>query len=253
VIAGYLNNNADCTGYLRLAFKNDVGGSNGSAPNDLYGNGDLNNLWPADPAYVEGADRKPGTGIGGTLASVSGASIKGTWSIIFTSNTDVTIKSPSGQTASGSLPNEATAQLFANPMYAYFGTIPGVPERIGERVIFSKISITGGANEITSDIDPAMAVDPVLGSALLEKSASAPAGIISINPSDTPYWFTWTLPATDYQLQQSVDLGNAATWENIPLTGSINQPGGKRLLLNSATLSSLEKNFLRMSKPPLAP
>jgi len=246
-IAGYLNNNANGTGYLRLAFKNELANSNGQSPNDLYGNGNLNNLWPDNPAWVEGDPKKPGTGIGGTLCSVNGASILGKWSITFTSNTSVTITAPSGETATGALPNEATAQLFADPMYAYFGTIPGEPSRIGERVVFSGIGITGGANQINTDIVSAMT------DGLLEKSATSPTGIVFINPSDNPYWFTWTLPATDYKLQQSVDLGNTATWENIPLTGSLNVPGGKRLLLSSGTLSNLDKNYLRMAKPPLVP
>jgi len=246
-ITGYLNNNADGSGTLRLAYKNEIAGSNGQAPNDNYGNGSPNDLWPDNPAYVPGEPKKPGTGIGGTLCSVNGASILGKWSITFTSNTSVTITSPSGQTATGALPNEETAQLFADPMYAYFGTLPGEPVRIGEKVVFSGISITGGPNQINSDIATAMS------EGLLEKSASAPTGIIFINPSETPYWFFWSLPASGYKLQQSADLGNAAIWEDLATTGSINSPGGQRLLLSSGTLSNLDKNFLRMAKPPLAP
>ena len=246
-IAGFVTNNADGSAFFRLAFKNELAGSNGQAPNDLFGNGDINALWPANPAWVSGDPKAPGTGIGGTLASVSGASILGKWSISFTSNTSVTISSPSGQTATGSLPNEATAQLWADPMYAYFGTVPNEPQRIGERVIFSNIAITGGTNQIMGDIDAN------LSSALIEKSASAPAGIVFINPSDQPYWFTWTLPATDYIVQQSTTLGNTpeTAWAPLSLTNSIAQPGGRRLLLNANDLANPTRNYLRMSKPPL--
>ena len=246
-LAGYLYNNADGTANLRLAYKNDVGGSNGTVPNDLYGVGSPNDLWPANPAWVPGDPRAPGTGIGGTLASVNGTSILGKWSISFTGNTDFTITSPSGQTASGSLPNVVTAQLWADPMYAYFGTVPGLPERIGERVVFSNIAITGGPNEIAGDVDDNLA------SGLLEKSASVPPGIVFINPSDQPFWFTWTLPATDYTVEQSTDLGKTSTWTTIPLTNSIAQPGGRRLLLNTIDLLSPVRNYLRMYKPPLVP
>lgn len=246
-IAGYLNSNADGTANLRLAYKNELGGSNGTTPNDLYGGGSPNDLWPANPAWVIGDPKAPGTGIGGTLASVNGTSILGKWSISFTSNTSVTITSPGGQTASGTLPNEATAQLWADPMYAYFGTVPGVPERIGERVVFSNVAITGGPNTVIGDIDANLA------SSLLEKSASNAPGIVFINPSDQPYWFTWTLPATDYILQQSTDLGTTSTWTTMPLASSIPQPRGRRLLLNAIDLLSPTKNFLRMYKPQLVP
>jgi hypothetical protein len=248
VIAGYLNNNANGTGTLRLAYKNDVANSNGTDPSSLYGNGSPDTLWPDNPAWVAGDPRAPGTGMGGTLATVNGASIIGKWSIAFTSNTSVTITSPSGETASGALPNEATAQLFADPMYAYFGTVPGEPSRIGERVIFSGISITGGTNQITGDIDSNMT------SGLLEKSATVPDGIRLIDPAVTPFWFTWTLPATDFVLQQSVNLGNVEAWSDLPLTGNLNQPGGKRVLLEAANLNSVQRNFLRMFKQaPIGP
>ena len=244
-IAGYLYNNADRTGNFRLAYKNDVPNTNGADPNSLYGGGSPNDLWPANPAWVEGDNRKPGTGIGGTLANVNGTSILGTWSITFTSNTSVTITSPSGQTSTGSLPNEQTAQLWADPMYAYFGTVPGEPARIGERVIFSNITVSGGANAILGDIDAN------LSSGLLQKSASNDPGIVFINPSDQPYWFTWTLPATDYVVQQSPSLGREAAWSDLSTTNSIAQPGGRRLLLNTIDLASPTRNYLRMSKPPL--
>ena len=242
-VTAFLSNNANGGGTLRLAYKNDLANTNGADPNSLYGNGSPNDLWPANPAWVAGSDRAPGTGIGGTLASVNGATITGTWSISFTSNTEVTLTSPSGETASGALPNEATAQLFADPLYAYFGTVPNEPERIGERVIFSGISITGGANEIKGDINANLTAE------LLEKSATVPDGILQINAADSPFWFLWSLPATDYVLQQSIDLGVGETWADIPLTTSLNRVGGKRLLLDATTVSNLKKNFLRMIKP----
>ena len=243
-VTAFLSNNANGGGTLRLAYKNDLANTNGADPNSLYGNGSPNDLWPANPAWVAGSDRAPGTGIGGTLASVNGATITGTWRISFTSNTEVTITSPSGETASGALPNEATAQLFADPLYAYFGTVPNEPERIGERVIFSGISITGGANEIKGDINANLTAE------LLEKSATVPDGILQINAADSPFWFLWSLPATDYVLQQSIDLGVGETWADIPLTTSLNRVAGKRLLLDATTVSNLRKNFLRMIKPP---
>jgi hypothetical protein len=55
-------------------------------------------------------------------------------------------------------------------------------------------------------------------------------------------------------LQQSVNLGNVEAWSDLPLTGNLNQPGGKRVLLEAANLNSVQRNFLRMFKQaPIGP
>ena len=109
VIAGYLNNNANGTGTLRLAYKNDVANSNGTDPSSLYGNGSPDTLWPDNPAWVAGDPRAPGTGMGGTLATVNGASIIGKWSIAFTSNTSVTTTAEPSKYRCGRVPGAAVS------------------------------------------------------------------------------------------------------------------------------------------------
>ncbi len=238
----FINNNADGSANMRFAYKNDIASSNGYTGHGYWDTDNAADLY--DGITGPGA---AGTGKGGTLAYVNSSTILGTWTIRFTSDTNVTITAPDGQTASGSLPNAATAQLFAGPLYAYFGTVPQSTANIGQSAVFSDIKITGLENPVAEDIASALA------NGLLEKSATEINGVLFVDPAESPYWFTWTLPATDYVLQQSASLGNDVEnndqWQTLATTNSIGNATLRRKLLLSSQLVSLERNYLRMAKP----
>ncbi|RYD35561.1 MAG: hypothetical protein EOP86_08160 [Verrucomicrobiaceae bacterium] len=220
----FLTNNADGSGGMRLAFKDSAPNSNGQAGHDY---------WTTDD----------GTGKGGTLAYVNSSTITGTWSLTFESDTAATITSPDGQTATGSLLPE-TAAKYANPVYAYFGTMPGDAARQGRTAVYSRIKISGTANPI----DENFSVMPF--TELLEKSASDANGVQQVTPLDTPFWVKWSLPAVGYKLQQSLDLG-ATGWQEIPMTGALTVLSERWRLMNATELPdpTLKKGFFQLIKP----
>jgi hypothetical protein len=234
VALAYINNNANGTAGMRFAYKNHTTDSNGLTGHDYWTN-DNGELY--ENAEGPGPD---GTGKGGTLAFVNSATVLGTWSLTFHPDDSVVLTAPDGQTATGTIP-PATAALFANPLYAYFGTVPNQIANIGLGATFSRISITGVANPINEDFaDP---VDP----AVLEYSASDPNTIFHIVPGQNPFWAIWSLPDSGFKLQQSSDL--KAPWQDYPAADAIIAQGEKHKLLSSSVLLNPQTNFLRLHKP----
>jgi hypothetical protein len=234
----FINNTAEGGGNMRFAYKNHLPESNGLAGHDY---------WTTDNGGTyTGMEDPPlgaaGTGQGGTIAYVNSATILGTWSATFTSNTTVEITAPDGQTATGTLLPE-TAALFAGPMYVYFGTVPQSLANIGLGATFSNIAISGVANPIqesfSSPLDPA----------LLEESASNPSAVIQIIPSDTPFWLRWTVPDSGYKLQQSATLTAVPAWQDAPAAETLLLRGEKWRLLPASGLPNAKAGYFRLLKP----
>ena len=156
--------------------------------------------WVGDPA--------PSHGLGGQLASRYSSKFLGTWKVTFTSDTDFTLTVPDGTTSSGSF-NPATAAKFAGPMYVYFGATPSQPGNIGLSAVFSRIKISGTGYPINEQLD----VNPM--TADLGVVAAVPASVIQVDAAASKYWINWTLPATDFQLEQSTGLAGGS-WVGLP-------------------------------------
>lgn len=221
----FLNNNADGSGGMRLAYKDSAPNSNGQAGHDYWTNDD-------------------GTGKGGSLAYVNSSTVLGTWSLTFDSDTSATITSPDGNTASATLLPE-TAAKYVNPVYAYFGSVPGDASRQGRTAIYSRIKISGTPNPVDEDFS----VIPF--NALLEKSPSDANGIFQATKADTPMFVKWTLPAVGYKLQQSADLGQTG-WMEMPSAnaeGTVTARSERWKLLNAADLQDPKRGFFQLMKP----
>ena len=216
--------NGDGSGSVSLRYKDGTANSNGAVGHEY---------WTGDPA--------PSHGLGGQLASVSSASYLGTWKLTFTNDTDFTLTVPDGTTTSGSF-NPTTAAKFAGSMYVYFGNVPGQPGNIGLAGVYSRIKITGTG----TPIDENLAVNPM--SPDLVVAAAVPTSVIQVTPDAAKYWINWTLPATDFQLQQSTSLATNS-WTDLasPVTHST-KFGRARLLLISEVTSPIT-DFFRLIKP----
>lgn len=217
--------NGDGTGSLNFRYK--VGPANSNGPEG-------NQFWVADPA--------PSHGLGGQLASVYSAKFLGTWKITFTSDTDFTLTGPDGATASASF-NPTAAALFAGPMYVYFGNLPSQAANIGLAATYSRIKITGTGYPV----DEELTVNALSGD--MEISASVPAAVVQVLPDDAKFWLNWTLPATDFQPMQSMDLGLTDPWVALPAAPVHNSKFGRTRLLLQTEVSSTTKNFIRLVRP----
>jgi hypothetical protein len=165
--------------------------------------------------------------------------MEGTWSITFTSDTEFTVKSASGQTTSGSL-TPATAALFNHPLYAYFGTNPAETASIGALMELSNVSVLG----VPTPINENFASPIIPNEGLIEKSGNG-ARIIQVIPGTNPFWIRWTVPDTNWGLQRSTGL---SAWEDHN-AGSYLTRGQRWVLAGPAETAGSNKAFFRLRRP----
>jgi hypothetical protein len=222
----WIYSNADGGGTAYLRYKDGYPGSNGPTGREY---------WVDETA--------PSDGGGGQIVSKSSTKMRGTWSITFTSDTDFTITVPDGTSVSGAL-NPSTAAKFANPIFVYFGNTPTSAANIGLTAVLSSIKITGAGYPI----DEELAANPM--SSDLVRAASLPASVVQVTPDDpAKYWINWTMPATDYQLEQSTDLGIDGSWSALPSPVTYATKFGRSRLLKESEVLSPTTNFFRLIKP----
>src|SRR5262249_18041800 len=77
----------------------------------------------------------------------------GVWSCSFNNNTNVTMRAPDGSVTNFILP-AAAANIFQDPMYAYFGTQPNNNARIGQQATFKEIKIEGASTPLDNTFTP---------------------------------------------------------------------------------------------------
>ncbi|MES2922943.1 MAG: hypothetical protein V4819_15415 [Verrucomicrobiota bacterium] len=217
--------NGDGTGSASLRYKDGPVNSNGVTGYEY---------WIGDPA--------PSHGLGGQLATKYSTKFLGTWKVTFTSDTDFTITVPDGTSTTGSF-NPTAAAKYAGPMYVYFGNVPAQPANVGLSAVYSRIKITGTGYPIDEQLD----LNPM--SADLVVAASVPASVVQVNAAESKYWINWTLPATDFQLEQSTDLGVGGPWSSLPSPVTHNTKFGKARLISESEVLSPTTNFFRLVKP----
>ncbi len=236
VAAGvWINSDGLGGGRAQFRYKNGHPGSNGPAT-------------PVDRQYwVDEA--VPGDGLGGQIVTVNSTKMLGTWKITFTSDTNFTITVPDGTSASASL-NAGFAAKFAdsdeenpNPTVVYFGNTPASAAKVGLTAVHSSIKITGTGYEVDEDF----IAGPM--TANLVVTASAPASVLHVDAAASKYWINWTLPATDYQLEQSTDLGAGGPWAALPSPDVLPTKVGRSRLLFESEVLSPTNNFFRLVRP----
>jgi hypothetical protein len=178
----------------------------------------------------------------GTLLSVvtvtNSSGPVGKWSLSFNNNTNVTITSPNGTSTNFIMP-AADAALFADPLYAYFGSEPSVNANIGQSSTLSRVTIAGSAGGIDDKFT-------VLDSNTWALNAADVNGIL-ITPADGKYSVTWSLPDAGYaNLYATDNLKNSLgslQWLSLPsaATGWLSVAGTERMTLISQ--SALEAAF----------
>ena len=78
------------------------------------------------------------------VASITTSTVLGTWSVTFNNDTNVTVTGPGGVSKIGNFPDEATAQVFANPLRLYYGDQQGgAANASAPPAIFSEFAVSG--------------------------------------------------------------------------------------------------------------
>lgn len=209
--------------WARISYKDHTADSNG-VPGHEY--------WMADD----------GTGQGGMLADASSSKIEGTWTVRFTSDTEVTLISPDGNMDTGTM-LQTTADKFANPLSVWFSTLPTTVANIGSDTIIDSIAITGLAEPLNADLSTGVLPDSLV------RSAAVNAGVFGV--TGPAWWVQWSLPAPGFALAQSAVPGDVDhPWlpaSEIATTLDLQGGSIRRALYMPAAAGP--KMFFRLEKP----
>lgn len=147
-----------------------------------------------------------------TLASLKSSSVLGTWSLTFQNDTNVTLSAPDGSSTNFLFPADALSCFndSANN-YSLMGIEPLLAGNIGSSVTLSDIKITSGNTVL---------MDAGVNSGVLDSNwgvaAGDPGGMVVI-PQESVYWLRWTLPARNFGLYTTRNLGDFSTWTPVDL------------------------------------
>ncbi|HTL58428.1 MAG TPA: hypothetical protein VL361_22260 [Candidatus Limnocylindrales bacterium] len=187
----------------------------------------------------------------GTLGYLDASTMIGTWSITFTSDTDLVVRGPGDVSATFSLPLDWVNNynnVGGGNVYAYFGGSPNGNDNAGHPMYLSRVSITGtsAGYNFTNDF-----TNPLLDStrwALLGNET------VQVAPSST-WWLSWTLPAAGFDLWAKESLNANTPW--IRLSGNTNLPvpvttytrdGEMRVLVAGTSLPNASQTFFAARK-----
>jgi hypothetical protein len=139
----------------------------------------------------------------------------GTWTLTFTSDTDMTLTAPNGAVTNASLPSYVAA-LFNGYVGADLYSAPTVNANIGQYCTYSAYSITG----VGTPVNENFVTSGVLSSPYLSLvsqgyplSNQNPPNQVFLTAADA-YWFSWTLPAPGYSAVVSPSL-SSPVWNDI--------------------------------------
>ncbi len=181
----------------------------------------------------------------GTVTNTGNASALGTWSISFTSDTNVTMTAPNGNTSSFVFTNAASFAEVSNPgFYLYLGMQANNAASMNQAVSYSKFSLTGVPAAVTDNF---LADTTLSTNTWFKFMGSAPISTF-ITPTNAAYWITWNLPASGYQLQTAPDL--LGSWS--VLSGDLIIPGAGenyQLVTTNDIPAGTSAAFFELAKP----
>jgi len=157
----------------------------------------------------------------GNLASVTNNGVLGTWTLKFTSDTNVTLIAPNGNSTNVIFPPYNVgyfAEQTSPGFYVYLGMQANNANALGQAVVYSHFAISNTASPFSEDF----LADSVLDTTNTwnTSAASGPAGVLIV-PASSASWVSWTLPDTGFSLEISPTLtGGALAWTS-PSTGPV--------------------------------
>jgi hypothetical protein len=184
----------------------------------------------------------------GNLGSVTNNGVLGTWTIKFTSDTNVTLIAPNGNSTNVIFPPYNVgyfAELNSPGFYAYLGMQANNANALNQAVVYSHFAISNTASPFSENF----LADSVLDTTNTwnTSAASGPKGVLIV-PAGSAYWINWTLPDSGFSLQTSSTLNNPLAW-NSPTTGPIIGMGSIRSqLLASNEMPVGSTAFFRLIK-----
>ncbi|MFZ0829456.1 MAG: hypothetical protein WAO02_18755 [Verrucomicrobiia bacterium] len=202
---------------------------------------------PAGPIIVPiGPNENNVTNESGNLGSVTNPTALGTWTIRFTSNTNVTLIAPGGNTTN--LVITPYYAQFLDPaslgMRVYLGGQANSAAAVNQKVVYSDFSISGSAAPISQNFLAQSILDTNYWSTA---AASGSAGVLVV-PASAKYWVTWTVPAGGFSLETGNSLLNLGAWTSPAIYPVIPFFGFNEQLVDSTELPAGGTAFFNLIK-----
>jgi hypothetical protein len=127
----------------------------------------------------------------------------GTWNVTFTSDTNVTMTAPNGNTSSFVFTNAPYFAETTNPgCYLYLGMQANNAASLNQAVCYSQFSLTGVPAAVTDNF----LTDTTLNTNIWYNfMASGPLGVF-VMPTNAAYWLKWNTPAAGFHLRESSNI-----------------------------------------------
>ncbi len=154
----------------------------------------------------------------GYLGNVQSATLLGTWTVQFTSDTNGTLIAPDGTTNTFIFPPyNVTEFAETNGFNVYLGMVANTTSALGQAVVYSSFAISN----VPSAVSDNFLADTSLNTNIWNASFSIGRGSVLLVPSSAPYWVGWTLPAAGFSLVESSSLGANAVWNDVKTYAAI--------------------------------
>jgi len=178
----------------------------------------------------------------GNLGFVTNNGVLGTWTVKFTSDTNVTLIAPNGNTSTCVIPSY-NAPYFAEGtgFGIYLGMQANNADAMNQAVVYSNFAATG----VPSAYSDNFLADSVLDTNLWNNAmAHGPAGVLVVPAGSS--WVRWTLPDVGFGLQTSSTL--SGPWTSLSSDPLVPLFGLRAQLLASNEFPAGNTGFFRLLK-----
>ena len=210
------------------------------------GGNDGVNYWTNAPGSWDGITA--GYLESGYLGSVTNNSILGKWTIKFTSDTNLTLIAPNGNSTNLVMPSYNVG-LFSEQtspgFYIYLGMQANNADAQNQAVVYSNFAVAGTSSPYSEDFLSESVLDTT--NIWNTSAASGPKGVMIV-PAGAASWITWTLPDAGFGLEASPTLSDPLAWTS-PTTGPIlGMNGIKAQLLSASDIPAGNTAFFQLIK-----
>jgi len=184
----------------------------------------------------------------GDLAALASSTILGTWTLKFTSDTNVAVIAPDGSSTNFVIPayNIGYFAEQGTPAFRiYLGMQANNVDAANQAVVYSNFAITGTAQPFSDNF----LADSVLDTTNVwdTSASSGPKGVVLV-PTGSDFWLSWTLPDNGFGLEVSSNLDNPLSWTTPALTTIVPLNGRRSEIVGSSDVPSGNTAFFKLIK-----
>jgi hypothetical protein len=184
----------------------------------------------------------------GYLGAVTNNGVLGTWRIKFTSDSDVTLIAPNGNSTNFTFPAYNVpyfSEQAAPGMYVYLGMQANNVNAFNQAVVYSDFAISNTAAPFSENFLTNTVLDTT--TVWNTGAAAGPQGV-RIVPAGSPSWVSWTLPDTGFGLEVSPSLSDPLAWISLTNGPIVPMNGIRSQLVGTNEIPAGSAAFFRLTK-----